>query len=128
MKNKLSNNKILDRILRIALPFVFWIGLWEVLSLLVSDRLKLFLPGPFQVFAKWFTVGFTPTYLEMAGITLLRILVGFLLGILVGFLLGLLTHGLKIVDYIFAPAMKVIRAVPVVSFIIIAFLGGEKND
>ncbi|MCQ2530095.1 MAG: ABC transporter permease subunit [Lachnospiraceae bacterium] len=128
MKNRLTENKIVDRILKIALPLIFWIGLWEVLSLLVSDRLKLFLPGPFQVFAKWFTVGFTPTYLEMAGITLLRILVGFLLGILVGFLLGLLTHGLKIVDYIFAPAMKVIRAVPVVSFIIIAFLFVDVNN
>ncbi|MCQ2512173.1 MAG: ABC transporter permease subunit [Lachnospiraceae bacterium] len=114
--------------MRIVLPLVFWIGLWEVLSLLISDRLKLFLPGPIQVFEKWFTVGFTPTYLEMAGITLLRIFIGFLLGIFVGFLLGLFTHGLKIMDYIFAPAMKIIRAVPVVSFIILAFLFVDVNN
>ncbi len=128
MKNELTENKILNWILKIGLPLVFWIGLWEVLSLLVSDRLKLFLPGPIQVFAKWFTVGFTPTYLEMAGITLLRILAGFLLGVIVGFLLGLLTHGLKFMDYIFAPAMKVVRSVPVVSFIILAFLFVNVNN
>ncbi len=121
-QKSICKNKIWDRILRIGLPVVFWIGLWEVLSLLVSDRLKLFLPGPVAVFRKWFEVGFTPSYLEMAGMTVLRILAGFLFGILVGFLLGLLTYNLKIMDYIFAPAMKVIRAVPVVSFIIIAFL------
>lgn len=121
-QNQWTKKGIWNLVLKIALPLIFWIGLWQVLSLLIPDQLKLFLPGPFAVLRKWLEIGFTASYLEMAGLTLLRILAGFILGVIVGFLFGILTFNLKICDYIFAPAMKVIRAVPVVSFIILAFL------
>ena len=115
-------NKTLDKIIKVALPLIFWIGIWEAASLVVRDELKLFLPGPAAVFLKWLKVGFTAEYLSAAGATLVRVFAGFLLGVAVGLVLGTVTANVKITDILFSPAMKIVRAVPVVSFIILAFL------
>ena len=60
-------------------------------------------------------------YLATA-LTILRILAGFILGALAGIISGILTSSFKVADIIISPALRVIRAVPVVSFIILAFL------
>ena len=115
-------NKTFKKIIKFILVLAFWLAVWETASLLVRDELKLFLPSPAAVFTKWLQVGFKSDYLLSAGATLVRIFAGFACGTAGGFILGILTANAEILSDIFSPVMRLIRAVPVVSFIILAFL------
>lgn len=122
MTSTITKNKTLKQIIKPIIILVFWLAVWETASLLVRDELKLFLPGPIDVFRKWIEVGFTRDYLLSAGATLLRIFAGFVSGAATGFVLGILTADIKPLDSLISPVLRIIRAVPVVSFIILAFL------
>lgn len=115
-------NKGIKKALKFIFVLAFWLAIWEIASLLVRDELKLFLPSPVLVFRKWLEVSFTRDYLICSAATLLRIFSGFVLGSLAGFILAVATTSFNIINSIISPAMRVIRAVPVVSFIILAFL------
>ncbi len=122
MISTIQENKTAKKIIKSIFVLLFWLAVWETASLLVRNELKLFLPGPITVFGKWLEVGFTKEYLADAGATLLRIFAGFVLGITGGFVLGILTASFKAVNAVLSPAMRLVRAVPVVSFIILAYL------
>lgn len=122
MTSTTQENKTLKKIIKSILVLLFWLAVWETASLLVRNELKLFLPDPITVFRKWLEVGFTKEYLYDAGATLLRIFAGFAMGAAGGFVLGILTSSFKAVNAVISPALRLIRAVPVVSFIILAFL------
>lgn len=122
MISTMKKNNNIKKIIQFILVLAFWLAVWETASLLVRNDLKLFLPSPFKVLEKWLEVGLTHNYLISAGATLLRIFAGFISGIAVGFALGLLTSSFSIAEAILSPVMKIIRTVPVVSFIILAFL------
>lgn len=117
-----TKNKQITKIFKKILILFFWLAVWETASLLVRNELKMFLPGPAEVFRKWLEVGFTAEYLLSAGATLLRIFAGFMFGAATGFLLGIMTADIKLLDSLVSPVLRIIRAVPVVSFIILAFL------
>ncbi|MCQ2440421.1 MAG: ABC transporter permease subunit [Clostridia bacterium] len=118
----IKENKNLEKTIKAILVLIFWLAVWQTASLVVKDDLKLFLPSPIAVIKKWFEVGFKPDYIQAALFTLLRVIAGFITGVLSGFVFGLLTSQLKIINLCLSPVMKIIRAVPVVSFIILAFL------
>ena len=122
MTSTTAKNKTLKQILKSLIILIFWLAVWETASLLVRDELKIFLPGPVTVFRKWIEVGFTADYLLSAGATLLRIFAGFVCGTVTGFILGILTADSKLINSLVSPLLRIIRAVPVVSFIILAFL------
>ncbi len=109
------------------LIFAFWVLIWQVASMIISPDLSIFLPSPFDVFKKLIILLPTSEFLKACGATLLRIFIGFLLGSTVGILLGILTGTVKIFRDIFSPVLKIVRAVPVVSFIILAFLFLSEN-
>lgn len=118
----MESNKKIPKLIKIILVLAFWLALWEGASLLVANELKLFLPGPLAVLKKWAELALTKDFLIAAGATLLRIFIGFLLGVIGGLCIGLLTANSKIFYALISPVLKIIRAVPVVSFIILAFL------
>lgn len=101
---------------------VFWILIFEVASILINDNLKLFLPSPFAVFYALLRLFREGSFWESVSLTLIRIFTGFLCGTIGGVLLGTLTSHIRIFNILFSPAMRIIRAVPVVSFIILAYL------
>lgn len=113
---------ILKKSVKSILILCFWLAVWETASLLVSDNLKLFLPSPIAVLKKWTEIGFTREYIISAGATLLRIFTGFASGVIAGICAGLLTANVKIAGSLISPMLKIIRATPVVSFIILVFL------
>ncbi|MBP9989464.1 MAG: ABC transporter permease subunit [Ruminococcus sp.] len=122
MTSSSKENKKIKKPLKIILVLFFWLAVWEAASLLVSDELKIFLPSPFRVIEKWVATGFTYEYIKAALATLLRIFVGFAAGIFTGFILGILTSAFSVINLLLSPVLKCVRAVPVVSFIILAFL------
>ena len=117
------NKKVFEnKLIKALIALIFWIAVWEITSVLIGEDLKMFLPSPFAVIKRWFEIVLEPVYLKATAFTLLRIISGFVLGGVIGILLGLLTNLSKLAYILLSPALKIIRAVPVVSFIILAFL------
>lgn len=119
MQNKES---ITVKILKGIAAAAFWIIIWEAASLIIDDNLKMFLPSPFNVIRQFFKLMFKGEFILAALKTLLRIALGFLSGIAAGILTGILTNLSKTAHMLISPILRIIRAVPVVSFIILAFL------
>lgn len=116
------NNKFIQNTIKFVLVTVFWIVIWEAAHLLVSENLQLFLPSPFAVFSCWAKLIFTFGYWKATFATIGRIFAGFAIGAIVGILSGIFTATLGIADTLLSPILRIIRVVPVVSFVILAFL------
>ena len=84
--------------------------------------LDLILPSPLKVLTALFEKAATADFLIAAGLSLLRIAVGFLLGTLVGGLLAVLMRVSKVAKALFSPILHVVKAAPVASFIILALV------
>lgn len=116
------NNKYIKNTIKFVLVTVFWLFVWEAAHLLVSENLKLFLPSPFDVFSCWAKLIFKPDYWMATLATIARIFIGFLLGAISGILCGILTASINLIDLLVSPILRIMRVVPVVSFVILAFL------
>lgn len=110
----------LKKILLSAAVLVFWIAVWSFASYMIG--LELILPSPLKVLTALFEKAATADFLIAAGLSLLRIAVGFLLGTLVGGLLAVLMRVSKVAKALFFPILHVVKAAPVASFIILALV------
>ncbi len=115
-------NKHIKKPLYVFLAIAFWFSVWEAASFLINDNLKLFLPSPVLVIKAFSRLISELSFWQAVSLTLLRIFTGFICGVIAGIILGILTSSFKLPDIIISPAMRVVRAVPVVSFIILAYL------
>lgn len=115
-------NKTIKKVLYVLIAVVFWILIFEVASILINDNLKLFLPSPFAVFYALLRLLRESYFWKSVFFTLIRIFTGFVCGTIGGIVLGVLTSHICTFNILFSPAMRIIRAVPVVSFIILAYL------
>jgi NitT/TauT family transport system permease protein len=97
-----------------------WFFVWEIAALLVGK--DLILPGPLRVAVTLAGLIGQGSFWLSIGMTLIRILGGYLLGLLLACLLAVLTSFVRIADILLSPAIRIIRAVPVASFIILALL------
>lgn len=98
----------------------FWLVVWQIAAMVVGQ--ELLIPAPPVVFARLLALGGTAFFWQSAGGTLLRIFAGFLLGVLGGTLIGILTAASPLADTLLSPAVRVVRATPVASFIILMLL------
>lgn len=115
-------SKIFLKILKSAGVIAFWVAVWKLASMMAGGGLQLFLPSPEKVLAKWWMLIGTPEFCKAVGASLLRIFEGFVWGVLAGGILGMLSALSGVVYALLSPLMKMIRAVPVVSFIILVFV------
>ena len=99
---------------------LFWLGVWTAVALAV-DR-ELLVPTPWAVAATLWRLAGTKEFWQAAGASLLRVAAGFAAGVAAGSLLGVLTARFAPARRLFSPLLKVIRATPVASFIILAFV------
>ena len=106
----------------VFLAIAFWFLIWEAASFLINDNLKLFLPAPHVVIVALSRLFGELSFWQSVSLTLLRIFTGFIFGVIFGIVIGILTSSFKLLDIILSPALRVVRAVPVVSFIILAYL------
>lgn len=103
----------------------FWVAVWALLAFWVNK--ELFLPSPQVVVKTLFALIPTPEFWKTVGLSLLRVLIGYLPGVLLGAIGGILTAKIKILDFLFSPLLTVVRATPVASFIMLTlvFLGRD---
>lgn len=114
------------RILRIAIPLAVWLGVWQLASCWVGR--ELLLPSPVSVWECLLRLGVTGEFWLSAGYTLLRVAAGLAGGVVLGTLLAFLTHFCTWADWIFSPAIRVLRATPVVSFILLVYLWVSRTN
>lgn len=119
MKRSTTKNK-LPLFLNILISAVFWTALWAFLAYLVDQ--ELLLPSPAATLKRLIVLAGTSEFRSAAGMTLLRVLVGYLSGILAGTLLAVLTAASRPLNTLFSPLGTIIRATPVASFIILALV------
>ena len=108
------------KLLQAAIPPVFWLGVWQIAAWAVGK--ELLLPGPAAVGRSLLALAHTADFYLSAGATLGRVLLGLLWGAAAGTALAFLTHFSPWADAIVSPAVRVVRATPVVSFILLVYL------
>ena len=102
------------------MPLVFWLAVWQFAAMGVGQ--ELLLPTPVAVLERLFSLAAEGAFWQTAGLTLLRIFCGIIFGVLTGTALAVLTCAFKAADWILTPMVKIIRATPVASFIILVML------
>ena len=101
---------------------LFWLAVWALGCFIANRNLLMPLPYPWDVAVSlWHLLG-DGTFWADVGLSLMRILLGFAAAVVTGVLLAVLTTRSKVADALFAPLLSAIRAVPVASFIFLAFL------
>ena len=113
------------RIGRVLLPVLFWLGVWQLTAAAVGQ--ELLLPGPAAVGRRLLELAAGAAFWQTALASLLRIFGGLLLGVALGALLAGLTAWVPLLDWVLTPAVKVVRATPVASFILLVYLWVERG-
>ena len=108
----------LKTIIAYVLSIVFILITWCLLARFVNA--SLILPGPDKVFGAMFQLCQTKKFWISFAYTLLRVFVSFLITVLAGTLLGILCGVSGFIRRFFEFPLAVIRATPVVAFILIA--------
>ncbi len=108
------------KILKAIGALLFWAAVWALASMRVGQ--ELILPSPLDVAGKLMELGVTVPFWITAGRSLLNVFIGFTVGVAAGTLLAFLTVFASPADMLLSPAIRVVRATPVASFIILALL------
>lgn len=116
----------LKHCLKFAIPPVFWLGVWQIAAMAVGQ--ELLLPTPLTVGKTLLELAGTAQFWLSALYTLGRVLGGLLLGAAAGCLLAGLTGFFAPADWLISPAVRVIRATPVVSFILLVYLWVSRSS
>lgn len=120
-------NKGLKQLIFSLLPPAVWLGAWQLGAYLVELHVEgrgneLLLPYPATVLAALLTLAGETAFWGTIFATLGRILAGMAVGTLLGSLLAPLTCRWSWADRLLSPAIRVIRATPVASFILLLLL------
>lgn len=115
----MSDKPAVRRLLRLG-ALLFWVGVWYAAALAVNK--ELLIPTPAQVAVTWWGLIRTAAFWRAVAASLGRIVAGFAAGVLAGTALGALTAHYPLAAHLFSPLLRVIRATPVASFIILALV------
>ena len=105
---------------RILLPAAFWLAVWCLAAACVDQ--PLLVPSPIAVLRRLGALAAAPLFWRSTSVSLLRIFCGALAGTILGTLCAVLTSRFRLADWILAPAIRLVRATPVASFIILVLL------
>ena len=111
------------KIKRIGFGFIavcFWLLIWQLLAAKINSR--IFLPAPADTFHSLTILSKKEEFWQTIFNSFTRIVEGFMLAVVCGFILAVLSAFCKFVRMLLSPLMKLIKAVPVASFIILALL------
>ncbi len=110
--------QILRKAIRICVPIAVYILVWQLLSMLVGSRLLL-LPSPIDTLKSIKEIVLSVSGWRSIGMTVLRILCGYLLGCGTGVILAVLTAHFRACDWLLKPLRSLIKTTPITSFALI---------
>jgi NitT/TauT family transport system permease protein len=102
------------------LSATFWLAVWQIISMIVAQ--ELLVPAPLVVLKALTRLAGTAEFWQSAGLSLIRIVSGFIGGIIFGSISAVLTTRFRLADMLISPMLRIIRATPVASFIILALV------
>lgn len=111
-----SNRKLLYGLI----AAVFWLLVWQLVSMAVGSN--VILPGPVRVVKALAGLIVTGDFWRTVGTSFMHIILGFIGAVAVGIALAILSAACTPVEIIVTPLMRLIKAVPVASFIILVLL------
>ena len=97
-----------------------WLALWQLLAMAVNNMILL--AGPADTLQALFRMAREPEYWCSIGNTMLRILGGFAAGSVLGILSAALSYRFRLIREFLAPAVTIMKAVPVASFVILVLI------
>ncbi len=118
MNNKVKKTTL--SILKGIAVALFWLLVWWLLAAAVNK--ELLLPTPFAVGERFFELIITAEFWRITLASLLRIILGFICGMAAGIILAIAMFKNKVIYAIFSPVIKIVRAAPVASFILLALV------
>lgn len=142
-RSAVSRPSLLRRTGRAILVLAFWLLVWQLAAMWVAREViaeawragdteallravlngrELLLPGPALSLRTLAELALTAEFWSTTGASLLRIFCGFAAGAVLGTALAVLTAALPWADTLLSPAIRVVRAAPVASFIILVLL------
>lgn len=98
----------------------FWLLLWELLSLYLDS--EILLASPQEVIVTLFQLMKTLDFWQTILSSSLRIIIGFIFGMITGTVLAVVSYRFVLIEELLSPLMKVIKTLPVASFIILALI------
>lgn len=114
---KQSNVKIIIKWTAVSL---LWLAIWQLSAAAVGQ--ELLIPYPKAALFAFFQLAKTADFWIAVLFSMLRIIVGYLLGVTVGVIGAVLSSRFSVFKAVFSPVLHLVRAVPVASFIILAFV------
>lgn len=109
-----------NRLLVWAAVAVFWLTVWAMLSGKVNE--EILLPSPAKVGQTLWAMWQTATFWRSVARSLLRILGGFIAAVAAGTALAVCTSYCRPLNALLSPLLHIVRAAPVASFIILAYV------
>lgn len=107
------------------LLFLIYIGIWQLLSMIVGS--SLLLPSPLATFRRlWELIKEIKTWKDV-GSTFLRLILGYGIGAIIGINLAIITAKCKIFYELLSPIRIVIQSTPVLSFVLILLVSMVSN-
>ena len=113
------------KILQTALIALIYLLVWEAASLLVGK--ELLLPSPVSTLSRFAVLLTQGESWLSAGLTLLRIMAGYLIGVVLGVLLAILTARSRFAEALLSPLRAIVKASFVTVFILLALLWLSSN-
>lgn len=113
-------------------PLAFWLGAWHIAAWVVECSVEgrgneLLLPYPATVLRTLATMVVTMDFWKTVVASLTRIFFGLVAGVAAGSVLAMVTARWDWMDRLLSPAIRVIRATPVTSFILLVLLWTGRN-
>lgn len=121
-----------NKIAKFLLPLAFWLGVWQLGAWLVECSVsgrgnELLLPYPATVGRALVRLIGTAAFWQTVCASLVRIFLGLAAGVSLGSLLAGLTACSALLDQLLSPGIRVVRATPVASFILLVLLWTGRN-
>lgn len=99
---------------------LFWIAVWQILYMIIQQ--EILIVSPARVLQRLYELSGSAEFWLSALYSMRHVLQGFVLGVIAGTFLAVLTSASKAMDDLFYPLVSIIKATPVVSFIILALV------
>ena len=128
----MERNKSVKNVISALIPPAFWLGVWQLAAVWVDRSVdgkgnELLLPYPATVCASLMRLVGESEFFLTVFTSLGRILLGLILGTVCGSVLAVLTCSSRWADKLLSPAIRVVRATPVASFILLVVLWTGKS-
>lgn len=119
MKPSTTSDKRLG-FFKIAASAVFWLMLWQLLSIFLSQ--KLLLCSPCEALSALLRLCSLPKFWQIIALSLFRIMTGFFTAVAAGILLAAAAGKSNMLRYLLQPAVFALKSAPVASFIILLLI------